>query len=249
MFPELHLGPAVLPAAPVLLLAGFLLGSFLAERFLRRRGEKPEAVTNLVLIAGGAGLLTARLFFVVLHPALFKQAPLDVFSRDPGLLDPWGAFFGAALAGLIYGSRKGLTFWDTLDRLTPLLSLLAVFLGLAHLASGQAYGAPSRLPWAIRLWGADRHPSQAYESLGALLILVLLWRQFGAAGRAGRLFLQFAALTAGMFVFLSAFRGDSTLIPGALRLEQLLALACLGLALILLEIRAVRVAGPTGKPS
>ncbi len=42
---------------------------------------------------------------------------------------------------------------------------------LANLASGDAFGAPSSLPWAIELWGAARHPVQIYEAVAAGLIL------------------------------------------------------------------------------
>ena len=56
--------------------------------------------------------------------------------------------------------------------------------------------------------------------------------------RKGRVFLEFTAMMAGMTVFLQRFRGDSTLLPGNLRVEQVVALAILGLAFLLLEIRA-----------
>ena len=120
---------------------------------------------------------------------------------------------------------------------------MAVFIGLAHIASGQAFGAPTSLPWAVELWGAKRQPSQFYETAGALAVLLLLWRQFEVIGLPGMLFLKFAALTSGLVIFLSAFRGDSLLILGTIRQDQLLALGVLGLALLLQEIKA-----RSGKP-
>jgi prolipoprotein diacylglyceryltransferase len=80
------------------------------------------------------------------------------------------------------------------------------------------------------LWNAARHPSQIYELLASLLIFCLLW--FNKANlRPGLLFLNFAALTAGARLFLEAFRGDSTLIFGGLRLAQIIAWAILAVAL------------------
>jgi phosphatidylglycerol:prolipoprotein diacylglycerol transferase len=154
------------------------------------------------------------------------------------LLDPWGGFAGAGIAILIYGQRKRLGFWTTLDRLTPFLAVLAIFIGLAHIASGQAFGSPTVLPWAIALWGAKRHPSQFYETAGAIAVFLLLWRQFRLIGVPGTLFLKFTALTSSLVVFLAAFRGDSLLILGTFRQEQLLALGLLGIALLFLEIRS-----------
>lgn len=238
MFPVLRIGPAAIQSAGLLLVLGFFFGLSLSERFTRKLGENPDGLTNLILIAALAGLLAARLFFVVEHIALFQKNLAGLISVDPSLLDPWGGITGAAIAILIYGQRKHLEFWAALDRLTPFLAIMAVGIGLAHIASGQAFGAPISLPWAIELWGVKRQPSQFYETAGALVVLLLLWRQFGAIGVPGMLFLKFAALTSGMLVFLSAFRGDSTLVLGTFRQDQLLALGVLGFALLLLEIRA-----------
>ncbi|HVM72895.1 MAG TPA: prolipoprotein diacylglyceryl transferase family protein [Anaerolineales bacterium] len=238
MFPILRIGPAVIQSARLLLVLGFFFGLSLSERLTRKLGEDSDALTNLIIIATLAGLIAARLFFVMEHVALFQKNLIGLVSVDSSLLDPWGGVAGAAIASLIYGQRKHLAFWPTLDRLTPFFATMAVAIGLAHIASGQAFGAPTSLPWAIELWGARRQPSQFYETAGALAILLLLWKQTGAIGVPGTLFLKFAALTSGLVVFLSAFRGDSRLILGTIRQDQLLALGVLGLALFLLEIRA-----------
>jgi phosphatidylglycerol---prolipoprotein diacylglyceryl transferase len=239
MFPVLNIGPAVIQTSSLLLLLGFYLGLSLAERFARRGGQNPDTLTNLVLLAGLTGLVTARLAFAAEHLGLFQKNLAGLISFDPSLLDPWGGLAGTGIAALIYGQRKQLKFWTTLDGLTPFLAVMAVCIGLAHVASGQAFGSPTSLPWAIELWGAKRHPSQIYETIGAIAILFLLWKQNGSAARNGMLFLKFAGLTSGMAVFLSAFRGDSILILGAFRQEQLLALITLGLVFLLMEIKSI----------
>jgi phosphatidylglycerol---prolipoprotein diacylglyceryl transferase len=238
VFPVLQIGPAAIQTSGLLIILGFFLGLTLSERYTRKRGENSDLVTNLVLLITLASLVTARLTFVVSHPALFQNNPTSLLSPDPRLLDSWGGFAGAAIAAVIFGQRKHLKFWDSLDRLTPLLAVIAVFIGFAHLASGQAFGSQASLPWALELWGAKRHPSQVYETTGAIAILLLLWRQFSSSGVPGTLFLKFTALSSGLFVFLSAFRGDSRLILGSFRQEQLLALVFLGLSLLLVEIRS-----------
>lgn len=238
MFPVLRIGPAAIRTPGLLIILGIFLGLTLSEGSARKRGENPDAVTNLVLLATLTGLFMARLFFALAHIAIFQENLAGLVSPDLSLLDPWGGFAGAAIAIITYGQRKRLKFWSTLDSLTPLLAVSAVFIGLAHLASGQAFGSPASIPWALDLWGARRHPSQIYETIGAIAILLLLWRQYGSSGVPGRLFLKFVALSSGLFVFLSAFRADSHLILGSFRQNQLVALVILGLALLLLEIRS-----------
>ena len=130
--------------------------------------------------------------------------------------------------------RRKLSLWPTLDALTPLFAVFALGLGLAHLASGSAFGKETPLPWGMALWGATRHPSQAYEILASLLILGLLWFR-KTDSRSGNHFLTFAALTSGARLFLEAFRGDSTIILNGLRGAQLVAWIVLSISLYLLN--------------
>jgi phosphatidylglycerol---prolipoprotein diacylglyceryl transferase len=237
VFPVLNIGPAAVRTSSLLLMLGLYLGLTLAERFARRNGQNPDVLTNLVLLAGLTGLITARLAYAAEHLALFQKNLSGLISFDPSLLDLWGGLAGTGIAALIYGQRKQLKFWPSLDRLTPFLAVMAVFIGLAHIASGQAFGSPTALPWGIELWGAKRHPSQIYETIGAIAILLSLWKQYGSAAGNGMLFLKFAGLTSGMLVFLSAFRGDSQMVLGGFRQEQVLALMALALVFLLLEIK------------
>jgi phosphatidylglycerol:prolipoprotein diacylglycerol transferase len=233
MFPTLPLGPLSIQTPGLFVLIGVFLGLNLAERHAARRGLHPERMYTLVFILFLAGIAGARLAFAAQHFEAFRAAPLSLFALDPSLLDLAGGLGSASLAALIAGSRWKLKFWPTLDAFTPALAVLAIFIGLANLAGGSAFGAPTPLPWGIPLWGEMRHPTQIYQAAGSALILAGLWRQFGDSTPPGRLFLQFTALTAGLVLFLEAFRGDSVLLFAGLRQTQVLAwivlAACLGL--------------------
>lgn len=247
MFPVFQLGPLALRTPVLFLLTGVFLGLSLAERHAARRGIDPARLYPLVLVALLAGVLGARLSYAAGQAAAFRAAPLGLLSLDSGLLDPWGGLAAGLLAALVYGQRKKLPFWSTLDALTPALAVFAASAGLAHLAAGSAFGAPTSLPWGITLWGAQRHPSQVYETLSALAILGLLWPRFRREARPGELFLFFVTLSAGARLFLEAFRGDSTPVLGGVRLAQIVAWLVLAAALWVFEARkgpAARAAGP-----
>jgi hypothetical protein len=66
------------------------------------------------------------------------------------------------------------------------------------------------------------------------LILSLLWFQ-KTDSRPGTHFLTFATLISGSYLFLEAFRGDSSLVLGGLRAEQIGAWIALALSLFLLD--------------
>lgn len=235
MFPVLHLGPLAVRTPGLLLLLGLYLGLTLAERHSSVRGMKADHIYNLTFIAFVAGALGARLSFAAQHVDLFKGSPLNLVSLDTTLLDPFGGIALGLIAVLVCGQRKKLSLWPTLDAFTPVLAVFAVSVGLANLASGNAFGAPTSLPWSINLWGATRHPSQVYETLAALVILFVAWVLFRKDLPPGRLFLQFVIYSAGARLFLEAFRGDSVLVFGGIRLAQIVAWAVLALSLWLLE--------------
>ena len=236
MLPILQIGPLALPVPQFSLLLALWLGLSLAENLAPRRGISSEALYNLVFTGLAAGLIGARLGYVLQYPSAFVQSPLSLISLNPGLLDPFSGYVIGLLGMLIYGRRKQFPFLNMLDVLTPLVAVLAVGIAAAHIASGEAFGAETSLPWGINLWGASRHPSQIYELAGALVIMVLTLRQLSRNTHAGVSFLCFVALTAGARLFLEAFRGDSLTIIGGLREMQIAAWLVLAAALLLLDI-------------
>lgn len=236
MLPVLRIGPLALPVPPLSLVLALWFGLSLAEKAAPRRGVSAEALYNLTFTGLIAGLIGARLGYVFQYPSAFLEAPLSLFSPNPGLLDPFAGSAAGLIGMLVYGQRAKLTFWKTLDALTPLLAVMAAGLAVAHIASGEAFGAKTNLPWGIQLWGATRHPTQFYELGLALTILVYLgWKSKDQNLADGTLFLLLTVLSAGARLFLEGFRGDSPLTLGGLRSPQIIAWLILFVALFGLE--------------
>jgi phosphatidylglycerol:prolipoprotein diacylglycerol transferase len=234
MFPILQIGPLAVQAAGLFLIASVYIGMVLTEKRAAQNGLNSASLDNLILLALFGFLAGGRLSFALQNWDSFRASPLDLFSLNASLFDPIGGFALGLIAALIFGQRKGLAFWPTLDALTPFFATILVGLGLSHLADGSAFGRETSLPWGIELHGAARHPSQVYEVALALFILSLIGmrKPFPAAGAQ---FLTFLAWTAGARLFLEAFRGDSTLIFGGLRLGQIVAWIVLAIALLALN--------------
>jgi len=235
MLPILQIGPLALPAPALILLVGFWIGLDLAEKHAHHFGADPKAIYNLALVAMIAGLVGARFAYAAQSPGPFLENPLNLLTPRPQMLDSAGGTMIGLLAALVYGWLRKLPLWSTLDAATSLLSALAVTLGLVNFASGDAFGAPAQLPWAIQLWGEARHPSQVYETLAALLIAAIVWPGRPVAQhsrlRPGFRFWVFLALSAGARLFLETFRGDSTLVWNAFRQAQLIAWPVLAVSL------------------
>jgi phosphatidylglycerol:prolipoprotein diacylglycerol transferase len=238
MLPIINIGPFALPLPELLLIMGVWLATLTLDKEASRRNLTANTLNNLVMIGLLAGIVGARLGYVLRHLDIYTDSLLDMFALNAHALSLGDGLLFGSLAALIYAQRKALSLWPTLDALTPGLALFAVFVGLSHLASGDAYGAPTSLPWSLEIWGAERHPSQIYEIVAALLVFWVIHRIRLAPAFPGFLILSFTALSAASRVFLEAFRGDSEIVFNGLRSMQLAGLFVLLLGLIGLHLRA-----------
>ena len=211
------------------------LGLVLAERRSHREGVSKEALNNLVFYGLIAFVISGRFFHALSHLPAYLASPLSLFSPNPDLFDLTGALVGTALIMLLLCRRQKIPILNALDALTPFFAVLAIGIGLMHLAAGTAFGRPSQLPWAIELWGQSRHPSQIYETLAALAILIILWFPVYRL-RPGAFFFLFISFSAGIRLFLEAFRGDSIYLPGGVRQAQVAAFVILLLSFLAFEM-------------
>lgn len=231
MFPYLRLGPFLLQTPVLLLLIGLWGCILLVDRESKRLKLDPSRVSNLVLYSLFAGIAGARLGYALRFPSLYASKPLSLLALTPTTLLPFMGFLVGAIAFWILIDRQNLALRPTLDALAPGLALFMVFVGLTHILSGDAYGVPTNIPWAIRLWNDYRHPSQFYETLIALTIFTVVRGRFPKPEGAGLNFLLVVVLSSASRILLEAFRGDSVFLPGGFREAQLIALAVMGFGL------------------
>jgi phosphatidylglycerol:prolipoprotein diacylglycerol transferase len=224
------------PRHMILLFIAAWIGLTFAEKRTERCGVSKDDLNNLTFYSLIAFVIGGRLSFVFQNMPAFTKSPFGIISINPDIFDPLGALAAAILVAFIYGQRRGLLLWNTLDALTPFFAILGIGIGLSHLAAGTAFGKETDLVWGIDLWNSTRHPTQIYETLASLLIFGLVWSQ-KQNQRPGILFLTYAALTAASQIFIQAFRGDSTLIFNGLRQEQVIAWIALAIIFILFETR------------
>ena len=233
MLPILNIGPLALPVSPLALLAGAWLCIYLAERFAPHFGLNPSKISSLIILMLVSGIVSARIIYIARNYQIFIQHPADIFSRNPGLLDPYGGIALALIIGLIYSYNKRLPLWRTLDTLAPGLVVLAICIGFANFASGNAFGKPTDLPWGVYIWGEYRHPNQMYLILLFILLFVfiIVRRHTWESGQPGILFLTCAAVGSAIYLFVEAYRADSLLFRNTFRTVQLIAWLVLTLSL------------------
>ncbi|NPV56741.1 MAG: hypothetical protein HPY76_08735 [Anaerolineae bacterium] len=241
MLPIIQIGPFSVQAAGLVILLGLWLGLGRVEKHASRYAMKPAELETMVMLTLGIGLIGARIGYVASNPTMLSSGWLAILSPRPEMLEPLTGILSGVAAGVIYGRKHQFELWATLDSLTPGAALFMAFLALSHFLSGNAYGMPTSLPWSIQLYGTSRHPSQMYELVAATGIYLWVERQLRVhsdrQSSPGVLVLKFLAGSLGARVLLETFRGDSTIIAGNVRLEQLAALGLFAACLWLLEKR------------
>ncbi|MDF1499744.1 MAG: prolipoprotein diacylglyceryl transferase [Anaerolineales bacterium] len=240
MFPLLQLGPLAIQLPGLFLLAGVWVATWLIDRVAPRHNVSATKLNNMVFLGLIAGILGARIWYAVRYLDVYLQEPLSLFALNPSTIAPLEGILTAVIAAVIYGQRKSMPLWATLDALAIPFNSMAVAIGLANLSSGDAFGAVSDLPWAIELWGARRHPTQMYEIVLGALILLALWRLRKTRIPSGTTFFLWLSMASAARLFLEAFRGDSVIVLDVYRLGQIVSLLILILALIGLRLRYVQ---------
>lgn len=237
MFPVLNVGPLAIQTRGLIILLSIWFASEAAERGAKRLGLSSDHIYNLSLISAVAGLLGARLGYVLEHFTIYQTYPAQIVALDLNTLSVgWGVALGV-LAAYAYARRKGVANRKLLDALTPGFLVLAGGLALADLASGDGYGSPASLPWSIELWGAARHPTQVYQLIAVAVIGLIVLKIDRAFD--GLRFGLFVAFYAAARLILEAFRGDSVVINGV-RTAQIWSLLALLVAVWLLRYWAAQ---------
>ncbi len=118
---------------------------------------------DLLFILFVAGVVGARIFYVIQHLEDYRVHWVSVFWVQEGGLVWYGGFVFALLAGFFYCRRHHLAVLAWADLFAPLLSLAHGIGRIGCFLNGCCYGK-------------DGHPVQLYESFGLLAITgVLFW--------------------------------------------------------------------------
>lgn len=136
----------------VMLLLGGLGGVLLAAHRARQVGLHPDVIYSLAVHLFVAGILGARLFYVIEYwETRFSRAPLiEVFKFTEGGLVVYGALIGAAIAFVLFVRKHKLPLLAMADLIAPSLAVGLAFGRIGCLLNGCCYGGLSDEPWAVR---------------------------------------------------------------------------------------------------
>jgi phosphatidylglycerol:prolipoprotein diacylglycerol transferase len=223
----------------VIVVTGIIVGGWLTQREVERRGEDPELVWDALIWLLFAGIIGARAWYVINDIAggssHFLQDPIQILNIRAGGLHIYGAFALGSLVLYYYARRNNIDMLLFLDAVAPGLLIGQGIGRIANFINQELYGPPTDLPWGVQISAQNRivpynnlteyppetrfHPTFFYELIwNALAAGLLLWlgRRYKDKLKPGSIFAGWAVLAGlGRFV-LEWFRPDQPTIPGTM---------------------------------
>ena len=163
-----------------LLFAMAFIAGFKIMQWMYKRENKPESdVEQLVIYAIVGTVIGARLGHCLFYnPEYYLANPLEILMVWKGGLASHGTSIGIPIAIYLYTKKKKISFLWQMDRVVIVVALGGSFIRLGNLFNSEIIGKTADVPWAFiftRIDNDPRHPTQLYESLGYLIIFLILF--------------------------------------------------------------------------
>lgn len=208
-----HIGPLTLRWYGLLFMSGFVLGTFVLSHIYKSERVSPRWVDVITIYMLVGTILGARLGHVLFYdPAYYltKEHFLEIFKIWEGGLASHGATLGILLATYLFARNNKFDYLWVLDRIVIVVALGGCMIRLGNLMNSEIIGRVTDVPWAFKfaryneIHGGNsnipfelRHPTQIYEALFCIVLLVLLyfmWNRTKERTPRGQLFGLFVVL-------------------------------------------------------
>lgn len=240
----------------VLVVIGMMLGVWIMNREAKRLGEDTDKYFDIGIILLIAGVIGARIFYVIFAWDHYKNNLLSIFNLREGGLAIYGGIIGAMVAVYIYSRVQKISFPRILDCIAPGLLIGQVIGRWGNFFNREVFGGYTDNIFAMQLpvsavreqgeitqqmWEhvqnidgtafVQVHPTFLYEGLWNLGVFVLLWLYRRHKKFDGEIFLLYLiGYGIGRF-WIEGVRTDQLLIPGTnLPVSQVISVAFIVIA-------------------
>ena len=232
----------------VLMALGMASGIALCCAREKRYNVPRDTTLDLALIVIPAGIVGARLYYVLFSWREYAANPIRALFIWEGGMAVYGSIIGGLVAGFLYARVKKLPFLRLADLFAPSVALGQAIGRWGNFVNQEAYGAVATQAWQqrfpisvfIRADGQWHFATFFYESAWCLAIVVMLLvaERKRLFRRDGGVFRTYVFLYAVERALVEGLRTDS-LYLGPFRVSQLLSLAAvLTCAAIALAVEA-----------
>lgn len=134
-----------------MLMVAFLVSITIARWRAKKEGIDPNKITDLGIYLVCAGILGARLFFIIQFYKEYKYSLLSIFKIYEGGLVYYGGLFAGIVTLLVYVRKNRLPFLKIVDILMPSAALGLGFGRIGCFLNGCCFGkVATHIPWAVQ---------------------------------------------------------------------------------------------------
>ena len=230
----------------IVIVTGMMIAIWIAQREAKRTGQNPEQYLDLAMIGIAAGILGARIYYVIFAWDYYKDDLLSIFNIRQGGLAIYGGIIGGFLFGGLACKWRGVPVLPMFD-LTAMGFLIGQGCGRwGNFFNQEAFGCNTTLPWgmyseATRAYlmsstvtvpkgvvidpNLPVHPTFLYESIWCFVGFFLLFRYIKKRKFNGDITLRYLVWYGAGRFWIEGLRTDSLmLVPSiGLRASQLVA--------------------------
>lgn len=227
----------------------FLIAWYLWRWQMTRGGHSEETTSEFIIYGILAVLIGSRLGHCFFYdPVFYLSHPLKILYVWEGGLSSHGATLGLFLGLVLFARKYHLSILEIFDRFSFSAATGAALIRLGNFLNSEIVGRATDVPWAVRFVRYDngivaRHPSQLYEFLLGLIVLVILYFTDRISGREKRRL----GLLSGTFLvvyfsgrfFVEYFKEYQTLSDSSLTMGQYLSIPLFltGVVILIISMR------------
>lgn len=207
----------------LLIAIGMMLGVLLAVKRSKDIGINEEIVYDIALWSIPAGVLGARIYYVIFNLDYYSADWSRVLQFREGGLAIHGGIIAGFIVGYLICQKNDVKFLAMADVVAPSMILGQAIGRWGNYFNQEAYGRPTDLPWAITVDGVNVHPTFLYESIWNIFVMIWLIYYTKRKKTEGEVFFLYLILYSLGRVFIEGLRTDSLMI-GPFRTAQLISL-------------------------
>lgn len=221
----------------IVIVTGMMIAIWIAQREAKRTGQNPEQYLDLAMIGIAAGILGARIYYVIFAWDYYKDNLLNIFNIRQGGLAIYGGIIGACIAVVIYSRKKKQNFGLLMDTASMSIVFGQIMGRWGNFFNREAFGDYTNNLFAMQLpvsavraneitqkmWdhvvtvnGVEYiqvHPTFLYESLWNVSVLLFLFWFRKRKKFNGEVFLMYLIGYGLGRIWIEGLRTDQLLLP------------------------------------
>lgn len=202
----------------IILSIAFLAGCLYVSKNSKKFKLTVNEVSDFVIASSICAIVCARIYYVLFYPGdFYKNHPEKIFMISEGGIAIYGAIIGGILGAFLMCKIKSKSLLCVLDLMAPGVVIGQAIGRWGNFVNQEAFGTPTTLPWGMSSENTSFvtvHPCFLYESLGCLLIfLILNFCNSRLNLKKGTVFFIYTGLYGFLRAFIENLRTDSLMIP------------------------------------